>query len=70
MTGSDVETYFEDGAWRNWADGGQVGGSHPDRDRAVAEGRETARDRGVEHIVRDEQASVVDREDFGGGTGR
>jgi len=68
MTSSDVETYFEDGAWRNWVDGGQLGGPHPSRDDAIAEGRDAARDRGVEHVIRDEQASVVDREEFGSTT--
>ena len=70
MSSSAVETYFEDGAWRNWADGGQLGGPHPSRDQAVAEGRQVARDRGVEHIIRDEQATVVGRESFGRGDDR
>jgi hypothetical protein len=59
----DVETYDEDGAWRNWADGAELGSPHSERDAAIAEGRARAAERGVEHIVRDEQAAVVARED-------
>lgn len=58
----EVETYDEDGSWRNWADGADLGTAHQDRDEAIAEGRTRAAERGVEHIVRDEQASVVERD--------
>lgn len=62
MSGN-VETYYENGAWRNWVDGEEVGRAHTSRDDAVAEGRELAEQRDAEHIVRDEQATVVDRRD-------
>lgn len=63
MVTGEVETYYEDGAWRNWADGAELGSPHRERDAAIAEGRALAAERGVEHIVRDEQATVVARED-------
>jgi hypothetical protein len=66
MTSENIETYFEDGAWRNWVDGEQLGPPHPDRDGAIAEARDVARDRGLEHIIRDEEATVVRREDHAG----
>ena len=64
MTG-DVETYYENGAWRNWADGDELGRPHQSRDEAVAEGRQEAAVRQVGHVVRDEQATVVERSQQG-----
>ena len=61
----EVETYYEDGAWRNWSEGDEIGRPHESRDEAVAEGREAASERRVEHVVRDEQATVVDRRSYG-----
>ena len=65
MPAGDIETYFENGEWKNWVQGGEdLGGPHASKDDAVAEGREAARERNVEHIVRDEDAAVVDRADY------
>jgi hypothetical protein len=65
---SDIETYFENDAWWNWVQGGeQLGGPYPSQDEAVAAGREAARERNVEHVIRDEQATIVERDDFGDG---
>ena len=60
----EVETYYENGAWRNWVDGEEVGRAHSTRAEAVAEGRELAADRDTEHVVRDEQATVVERREY------
>jgi hypothetical protein len=67
MSAGDIETYFEDGQWKNWDQGdrSEVGSSHTSKDDAVSEGREIARERNVEHIVRDEDATIVDREEHG-----
>jgi len=64
MTG-DVETYYDNGTWRNWADGDDLGRPHQSRDEAVSEGREQAAERQVHHIVRDEQATIVERSEQG-----
>jgi hypothetical protein len=67
MPAGDIETYFEQGEWKNWdqeADA-DVGDPHSTREEAVAEGRELARQRNVEHVVRDQDATIVDREDHG-----
>src|SRR4051812_45921119 len=60
-----IETYFERGEWKNFdeATRDDVGSVHTSRDDAVAEGRQLARDRNVEHVVRDEDATIVDRDD-------
>lgn len=62
MTSGEVETYFENGQWKNAVVPGEdIGGPYATRDEAVAAGREAARDRGVEHVVRDEEGSVVEQ---------
>ena len=60
-----VETYRESVVWRNWSEGEQIGGPHESRGEAATEGREAASERHVEHVVRDEQATVVDRRSYG-----
>ena len=60
----DIETYFENDAWWNWVqDGDRVGGPYPSQDEAVAAGREAARERDVEHVIRDRQATIVERDE-------
>lgn len=68
MSAGDIETYFEDGQWKNWdqAAGSEVGSAHASQDDAVSEGRELARARDVEHIVRDQDATIVERQEHGG----
>lgn len=63
----DIETYFEHGEWKNWDQDAEVdvGDPHATREEAVAEGRELARQRSVEHVVRDQDATIVGREDHG-----
>ena len=68
MSTSDIiETYFENGQWKNWDQAGrsEVGSSHTSRDDAVSEGRELAQERNAEHVVRDEDATIVGREEHG-----
>lgn len=57
----EVETYFENGQWKNAiVPGEDIGGPYDSRDEAVAAGAEAARERGLDHVVRDEQGTVVD----------
>jgi len=66
MPAGDIETYFEKGQWKNWVQDARedIGEPHATKEEAVAAGREVAQQRGVEHIVRDEDAVVEDRVDF------
>jgi hypothetical protein len=62
MTSGEVETYYEDGEWRNAVVPGEdLGGPYPSQEEAVAAGRELARQRGVEHVVRDQVGTVVEQ---------
>jgi hypothetical protein len=61
MTSGEVETYFENGEWKNASVPGEdLGGPYSTRDEAVAAGREIAHERGVGHVVRDEHGTVVE----------
>ena len=58
----EVETYYEDGRWKNAiVPGEDLGGPYDSREDAVAAGREAACERGVEHVVRDEEGTVIDQ---------
>jgi hypothetical protein len=65
MRKGNVETLHNDGRWHNVIEGtDQVSEPFADKDEAVAEGREMARDLEVEHVVKNLDGSVEDREDF------
>jgi hypothetical protein len=60
--GEPIETYCIDGVWRNSVGrGGAVRGEYPSREAAVADARSEARVRGVEHVVRGVDGSVLER---------
>lgn len=62
VVGEPVETYFKDGRWWNSVGpGGPPCGECQTREAAVAVGRDEARVRGVQHVVRDVDGTVVER---------
>ena len=62
MVGEPVETYCEEGRWRNSVGHcGRVTDEFPTREAAVEAGRDEARVRGVQHIVRDVDGTPVER---------
>ena len=59
MPKGDVETYFENGRWKNKVQGNsRASNVHETRTAAVSAGREMARRRKVGHIVRNEGDTV------------
>jgi hypothetical protein len=66
MPEGDVETYHSDGRWRNRIIGhDDLPGEHPTREAAAAEGRDEARQRKVEHIVRRLDGTFGERNSYG-----
>lgn len=61
-----VETFVEEGRWRNRIDGRHRGpnASFESRADAVAAGRSLARALQVEHVVTDADGTVVERSSF------
>jgi hypothetical protein len=62
----DVETFHEGGAWHNKVEGtGEVLGSFPTKSEAQAAGRDEARARKVEHIIRNLDGRIAERNTYG-----
>ncbi len=62
MVGEPIETYCKDGVWQNsLGSGGPVHGAYPTREAALEAGRDEARVRGVQHVIRDLDGAVVER---------
>ncbi|MGY2873166.1 hypothetical protein ACVW00_000356 [Marmoricola sp. URHA0025 HA25] len=65
MPEGDVETYYTDNMWSNKIEGGEKVGNYQTKDRAVDAGRELARERKVEHIIRNQDGTVAERSSYG-----
>lgn len=61
----DVETYHEDGQWKNKVEGNsRASNTHLTKDDATVEGRDMAIDRGVEHIIRNMDGRIGERNTY------
>jgi hypothetical protein len=66
MPKGDVETTYKAGEWTNQVEGeGPTERLFQTKDRAVAAGRELAKERGVEHIIKNEDGSIGERNSYG-----
>ena len=66
MPRGDVETVFRDGMWTNLVEG--EGGTHRNfqtKEMAVEAGRELAKERRVEHIVKKQDGTIGERNSYG-----
>jgi hypothetical protein len=65
MPVGDVETYYEDGRWKNKVVGSARAASvHQTQSAAVGAGRQMAALREVEHIIRDVDGTIVERNTY------
>ena len=63
----DVETYHENGQWKNKVEGNaQASSTHDVKDEAVAKGREMAKERGVEHVIKNLDGTIGEKNSYGG----
>ena len=66
MPAGDVETYRADGKWRNRIEAlDDVPGEHDTKAEAVRVGREESRERKVEHIIRNLDGTIGERNTYG-----
>ena len=66
MPEGDIETYHAHGMWRNRVETlEELPGEFDRKEDAVKEGREEARDRHVEHIVRNLDGTIRERNSYG-----
>lgn len=67
MAQGDIETYYEDGAWKNKREGTHraFGAGYATKDEAVAAGRDAAKADGVEHIVKNQDGQIGEKNSHG-----
>lgn len=67
MPKGDVETYHADGEWKNRIEGEttNTGGAYATKDEAVRAGRDEARRRSTEHIIRNLDGTISERNSYG-----
>lgn len=65
MTKGDIETYYEDGQWKNKAEGNtRASGTYDTKADAQADGRQMAIDRGVEHVVKRMDGTIGEKNTY------
>ncbi len=66
MPTGDVETVYADNFWTNQIQGqGPTGNLYQTKDRAIEAGRDLAKERGVEHIIKNRDGSIAERSTYG-----
>jgi len=66
MPAGDVETYHADGKWKNRIEAlDDLPGEHDTKAEAVRVGRDEARERKVEHIIRNLDGTIGERHTYG-----
>jgi hypothetical protein len=59
MAKGDIETYYEDGQWKNRPEGNTRASNTADtKAEAQATGRDMAIDRGVEHVIKNKDGQI------------
>lgn len=67
MVQGDVETYYEDGSWKNKREGtGRAfGAGYATKDEAIAAGREAAGKDSAEHVIRNQDGKISEKNSHG-----
>ena len=66
MAKGDVETYYDDGQWKNRPQGTQRASStHDTKAEAQAAGKQMAKDRKVEHVIKNKDGQIGQRNSYG-----
>lgn len=65
MAKGDIETYYEDGQWKNRPQGNERASNTAEtKAEAQAKGREMAKDRGVEHLIKKQDGTIGARNTY------
>jgi hypothetical protein len=67
MAQGDIETYYEDGAWKNQREGtGRAfGAGYTTKDEAITAARDAATADGVEHIIKNQDGQIGEKNSHG-----
>lgn len=61
-----VETYHENGEWKNKHEGSdRAMSTHSTKDEAVQAGREAAQKAGVEHVIKNMDGKIAEKNSYG-----
>ena len=65
MAKGDVDTYYEDGQWKNRVEGNsRASNVHERKADARAAGRDMAIDRGVEHVIKKMDGTIGEKNTY------
>lgn len=65
MAKGDIETYYEDGQWKNRPQGNERASNTAEtKAEAQAKGREMAIERNVEHIIKKQDGTIGERNTY------
>ncbi|MGM1063151.1 DUF2188 domain-containing protein [Saccharothrix sp. Mg75] len=65
MAQGDVETYHEDGRWKNKVEGNErASHTYATKAEAQAEGRLMAQERGVEHVIKNLDGRIAEKNTY------
>jgi hypothetical protein len=65
MAEGDVETYYEDGQWKNRPQGQKrASNTAATKAEAQAKGRDMAIDRGVEHVIKNKDGKIGEKNTY------
>ena len=65
MADGDIETYYEDGTWKNKVEGNQRASNTGETKAEVqAEGRQMAIDREVEHVIKNKDGQIAQKNTY------
>ncbi|MFC4019063.1 DUF2188 domain-containing protein [Micromonospora sp. GCM10011542] len=65
MVKGDIDTYHEDGQWKNRPEGNdRASSTHDTKADAQDRGREMAADRGVEHVVKKQDGKIGEKNTY------
>jgi hypothetical protein len=66
MATGDIETFHMAGQWHNRVDGeGGIVGSHDNKDGVISSGRKAAQERKVEHIIKNMDGTISEKNSYG-----
>ncbi|WP_210651749.1 DUF2188 domain-containing protein [Nocardioides sp. SYSU D00065] len=66
MPNGDIETYYEDGQWKNKVEGSsRAANVHETKAEAQAKGRQMAQERRVEHVIKKQDGTIGERNSYG-----
>ena len=67
MAQGDIETYYENGVWKNRREGiGRAfSAGYATKDEAIAEGRDAAKRDDVEHVIKNQDGRIASKNSYG-----